>query len=70
MIQLSELEAMRDTLLRATLSGVLKVQFTDRAVEYTSADDRRKALEYVNAEIAKLSGTSPASFSLAVHSRD
>ena len=70
MISLSELDAMRDALLRATWSGVLRVQFADHAVEYTSGDDRRKALADINAEIAKRSGSSPASFSLATHSRE
>jgi hypothetical protein len=70
MIQLSELEAMRDALLRAIYSGTLRVQFTDRLVEYTSVDDRRKALADIEAAIAKASGATPSSFSLAMHSRD
>jgi hypothetical protein len=46
------------------------VQFTDRAVEYTSIDDMRKALADLDAEIAKTSGGALSSFSLATHSRD
>lgn len=61
---------MRDALLRAIYSGTLRVQFTDRAVEYTSVDDRRKALADIEAAIAKASGAPPSSFSLAMHSRD
>jgi hypothetical protein len=70
MIQLAELQSMRDTLLRAIYSGTLRVQFADRFVEYTSVDDRRKALADIEAAIAKASGTTPSSFSLAMHSRD
>jgi hypothetical protein len=46
------------------------VQFADRAVDYDSIDDKRKALADINAEIAKVSGPAPSSFSLAVHSRE
>jgi len=70
MIQLSELQSMRDTLQRAIFSGALRVKFADREVEYTNADDRRKALADVDAAIAKASGPMPSSFSLATHSRD
>ena len=70
MIQLTELQSMRDMLQRAIFSGTLRVQFTDRAVEYTSVDNMRKALADVNAAIADASGTTPSSFSLAMHSRD
>jgi hypothetical protein len=69
-IQLTELQSMRDTLQRAIFSGTRRVQFTDRAVEYNSIDDMRKALADVNAEITKASGPVPSSFSLAVHSRE
>ena len=70
MIQLSELQAMRDTLQRAIFSGTLRVQFGERAVEYTSVEDRQKALADLDAAIAKASGATPSSFSLAMHSRD
>ena len=70
MIQLSELQAMRDALQRAIFSGTLRVQFGERAVEYTSVEDRRKALADIDAAIAKASGATPSSFSLATHSRD
>jgi len=67
MIQLAELQSMRDTLQRAIFSGTRRVQFTDRAVEYNSVDDMRKALADINAEIT---GPVPSSFSLAMHSRE
>ena len=70
MIQLTELQSMRDALQRAIFSGTRRVQFTDRAVEYTSIDDMRKALADIDTAIAKASGPTPASFSLAMHSRD
>ena len=70
MMQLSELLSARDTLQRAIFSGTRRVQFADRAVEYDSIDDKRKALADINAEIAKVSGPAPSSFSLAVHSRE
>jgi hypothetical protein len=70
MITTAELQAMRDTLQRAIFSGTLRVQFADRMVEYTSVDDRRKALADIDAAIAKASGATTPSFSLATHSRD
>ena len=70
MISLTELQSMRDTLQRAIFSGTLRVQFTDRAVEYTTVDNMRKALADINAAIANVSGHAPTSFSLAMHSRD
>ena len=70
MIQLTELQAIRDTLQRAIFSGTRRVQFTDRAVEYNSVDDMRKALADIDTAIAKASGPTPSSFSLAMHSRD
>jgi hypothetical protein len=70
MIQLTELQSMRDTLQRAVFSGTRRVQFTDRAVEYNSVDDVRKALADIDTAIAKASGPMPSAFSLATHSRD
>ena len=70
MINLTELLTLRDALQRALFSGVRRVQLPDRATEFNSVDDIRKALADVNAEIAGASGTAPTSFSLAVHSRD
>ena len=70
MIQLTELQSMRDELQRAIFSGTRRVQFTDRAVEYNSVDDMRKALADINGAIAKSTGIGQSSFSLAMHSRD
>ena len=70
MIQLTELQSMRDTLQRAIFSGTLRVQFSDRSVEYTTVDNMRKALADLDAAIAKAAGATPFSFSLAMHSRD
>jgi hypothetical protein len=72
MIQLSELQTMRDALQRAMFSGTRRVQFTDRAVEYNSIDDMRKAITDIDTAIAVASGseTASSSFSLAVHSRE
>jgi hypothetical protein len=70
MIQLTELQSMRDTLQRAIFSGTRRVQFTDRAVEYNSVDDMRKALADIDTSIATSSGPTPSPFSLAMHSRE
>ena len=70
MIQLTELQSMRDSLQRAIFSGTLRVQFSDRSVEYTTVDNMRKALADLDTAIAKATGTTPSSFSLAMHSRD
>ena len=70
MMQLSELLSARDTLQRAIFSGTRRVQFADRAVDYDSIDDKRKALAALDAAIAKASGATTPSFSLATHSRD
>ncbi len=70
MIQVTELQSMRDALQRAIFSGTRRVQFTDRAVEYNSVDDMRKALADIDSAIATGSGATPSSFSLAMHSRD
>ncbi len=52
MIQLTELQSMRDTLQRAIFSGTRRVQFTDRAVEYNTIDEMRKALADIDTAIA------------------
>ena len=70
MIDLAALQSMRDTLQQAIFSGVRKVQFADRTVEYISVDEMRKALADLYAQIAKASGVTPSSFSLATHSSD
>ena len=70
MITATELQTMRDALQRAIFSGTRRVQFTDRAVEYTTIDEMRKALADIDATIAKASGATPSAFSLAMHSRD
>ena len=72
MIQLTELQTMRDTLQRAIFSGTRRVQFTDGAVEYHNIDDMRKALADLDGAIAAVSEPGPAgaTFSLAVHSRE
>ena len=70
MITAAELQALRDTLQRAIFSGTLRVQFADRMVEYNSVDNMRKALADLDTAIAKASGATPSSFSLATHSRD
>jgi hypothetical protein len=61
---------MRDALQRAIYAGVRRVQYDTHSVEYASIDDMRKALVDLDAQIAKLSGPTPSSFSLATHSRD
>ncbi len=70
MMTVAELESMRDALQRAIFSGTRRVQFADRSVEYHSIDDMRKALADLDTTIAATSGTTPSSFSLAMHSRD
>ena len=51
MIQLSELLAMRDALDRAIFAGVRRVQMLDRAVDYASVDEMRKARADLDARI-------------------
>jgi len=70
MITATELQSMRDALQCAIFSGTRRVQFTDRAVEYNSVDDMRKALADIDAALVTASGATPSSFSLAMHSRD
>jgi hypothetical protein len=69
-IQLAELQSMRDALQRALFSGTRRVQFSDRAVEFNSVDDMRKALADIDAAIAAAAGAPQSSFSLATHSRE
>ena len=70
MIQLSELLAMRDALDRAIFAGVRRVQMPDRAVDYASVDEMRKARADLDTRINAASNTVPSSFTLATHSRD
>jgi hypothetical protein len=70
MIALTELLTLRDALQRALFSGARRVQLPDRAVEFNSVDDIRKALTDCNAAIEGASGTTPPSFTLAMHSRE
>jgi hypothetical protein len=70
MINVTELLALRDALQRALLSGVRRVQMPDRATEFNSVDEIRKALADANAAIEAASGTTPPSFTLATHSRE
>jgi hypothetical protein len=70
MIGLTELLTLRDALQRALFSGVRRVQLPDRAVDYHSVDDIRKALADANAAIGVASGTTSPSFTLATHSRE
>ena len=67
---ITELQTMRDALQRAIYSGALRVQFTDRAVEYNSFADVDKALRDAEAELSTLQSTAAAGFTLASHSRD
>ena len=66
----AELQASIDALKRAKYSGVKRVQYTDRAVEYNSFSEMNQALRDAEAELAALESTPPSSFSLAMHSRD
>lgn len=70
MITATEMQMMLDALKRAKYAGVRRVQFTDRAVEYNSMDDIRKAIVDLETEIAALGKSAPSAFSLAMHSRD
>jgi hypothetical protein len=70
MIQLSELQTMLDSMDRAIFSGTRRVQFTDRAVDYNSIDDMRKARADLAAMINAATTSVPSSFTLATHSRD
>ena len=67
---ITELQASIDALKRAKYSGVKRVQYTDRAVEYNSFADVDKALRDAEAELSTLQVTTAAGFTLASHSRD
>jgi len=69
-LTITELQASIDSLKRAKYSGVKRVQFTDRAVEYNSFADVDKALRDAEAELSTLQSTAAAGFTLASHSRD
>ena len=70
MIDLAELLALRDALVRAKASGARRVQGPNGAVEYGSDDEMRQKLADLDAAIARASGTTPPSFTLATHSRE
>jgi len=70
MIQLTELQASRDTLQRAMMSGVRRVQFKDQSVEYGTIDEQRKALADLDGQIANLMGAAAPRFHLSTHSRE
>ena len=67
---ITELQAAIDSLKRAKYSGVKRVQYTDRAVEYNSIADVNRALRDAEAELSTLQATAAAGFTLASHSRD
>ena len=67
---ITELQASIDALKRAKYSGVKRVQYTDRAVEYNSFADVDKALRDAEAELSTMQATAAAGFTLASHSRD
>ncbi len=54
---ITELQAAIDSLKRAKYSGVKRVQYTDRAVEYNSFADVDKALRDAETELSKLQTT-------------
>lgn len=47
----SELQELYDALLRAIASGVTKVKYGDKEVQYQSADDMKKALTILEAKL-------------------
>ena len=67
---ITELQASIDALKRAIFSGVRRVQYTDRAVEYNSFSEMNQALRIAETELSAQQSTTPSSFSLATHSRD
>jgi hypothetical protein len=69
-LTITELQASIHALKRAKYSGVKRVQYTDRAVEYNSFADVDKALRDAEAELSALQATPMAGFTLASHSRD
>ena len=68
---IAELQTSIDALKRAIYSGVRRVQYTDRAVEYNSFAEMNQALRIAETELSALqSPAQRSSFSLATHSRD
>jgi hypothetical protein len=53
----SDLEAKRDALKSARASGVSRVTYDGRSIEYRSIAELERALDAVEADIAKLAGT-------------
>ncbi len=70
MLSLTELQSMRDKLQRAMFLGATRVQYDTSVVDYKSTQEQQIALGNIDVEIAKQSATTPASFTLAVHSRE
>lgn len=56
----AELQSKRDEILNSL--GVARLQFGERSIQYA---EQEKALALIDAEITKVSGTSPDRFSLA-----
>ena len=70
MLSITELQAMRDTLVRQKASGVRRVQLPDRATEFVTDDEYRQKLADIDAQIARAASSSVPSFTLATHIRD
>ena len=70
MLNLTELQSMRDALQRAMFLGARRVQYASSVVDYNSPQEQQIALGNLDAEIAKRSATAPSTFTLAVHSRE
>ena len=59
-LDLATLQARRDTLKLAILTGQTSVAFEDRRVQYRSVSEMFQTLHWVNGEIEKLEGTVPS----------
>lgn len=61
----SDLQTKRDLLMGAISSGVRRITFQDRLIEYQSTDAMLMALAYLDDELKGLSGSSRKRSSVA-----
>jgi hypothetical protein len=67
---LVQLQAQRDSLTQAINQGVRRIAIDGVMTEYASVDEMIKARTYLDADIARLTPTAPAGYTLAQFSKD
>lgn len=69
-LSLATLQARRDALQLAMASGERRVSYQDKSVEYRDFDEMRRALQWLDGEIAKLNGDPVAARQIRMVTRD